>query len=410
MKAIKKTLAFFVLSLVIISCNTEVKQKPNDVEFHTETLQRIGVDGDNWCTTWANDGSQITSMCDGSWLGNYYYHNHLYRIKGEADNFDISSISNYPEYFGGDDYPGWFGYGVIAIDSVIYSMVSKTPRLNWSGPFLGVKMLKSTDNGHSWYRVNKNGETRLIEPSDSSRNLITPNEMFFMEEYGKKQHGQIAYPFSWVSFVQNGKAGSASPDGYIYIYAPESSNTHELLLARVKKENFEVRTNWEYFKKWDGSTAIWTMDISERGAVYNYPEKNDSNEYFGWYSWLPSVVWNRGLGLYIMVNGGTYAGGSMTNSQDDYYSGWMHSKTGSLGFWYSENPYGPWKQFYYTDYFQTRHNEQNLNYQPKLSPKWISEDGKEMTLIWSDAMKNSKGQSHDTTYVWNQMEITINIE
>jgi hypothetical protein len=36
----------------------------------------------------------------------------------------------------------------------------------------------------------------------------------------------------------------------------------------------------------------------------------------------------------------------------------------------------------------------------KLSPKWISEDGKTMTLISSDA-----GDDHDTNYKWNQMEI-----
>ena len=407
----RKMLALFVfITTLFVSCNTEVQKKPIDVRFHHETLKRIGIDGDNWCTTWAKDGSQITSMCDGNWLGdNNYYHNHLYRIVGEADSFSISHISAYPEYFGGNDYPGWFGYGVVAIDDEIYSMVSKTPGLNWSGPFRGVKMLKSSDNGQSWYRVDKNGQTRLINPSDSARNLITNDEMFFMEEFGKEQHGQIAYPFSWVAFVQNGKAGSASPDGYIYIYAPESSNAHELLLARVKKEEFEVRSNWEYFKNWDGETAIWTGDINQRGAVHVFQEKNSKNEYFGWYSWLPSVVWNEGLGLYIMVNGGTYAGHGMSNSQEDYYDSWMHNQTGSLGFWYSENPFGPWEQLYYTEYWKFE-NEDNLNYQPKLSPKWISDNGKDMTLIWSDAMKNSKGQSHDTTYLWNQMQIKILID
>jgi hypothetical protein len=39
-------------------------------------------------------------------------------------------------------------------------------------------------------------------------------------------------------------------------------------------------------------------------------------------TWLPSVVWNEGLGLYIMVNGGTYAGHGLTNSDEDYYVAW----------------------------------------------------------------------------------------
>ncbi len=408
MKTIKHYFVLISLLALLFNCSTE-RKKPVGIQFHKETLKRVGASGDNWCITWTKDGNQVTSMCDGSWLKKNYYHNHLYRIKGDADNFTHHDMEGYPRYLGGDNYPGWFGYGVVAIDNAIYSMVSKTPGINWSGPFLGVKMLKSTDNGQSWIRINKNGEARSLDPFDSARNLVTTGEMFFMEEFGKNQHGQMAYPFSWVSFVQNGQAGSASSDGYIYIYAPESSNAHELLLARAKKEDFEVRSNWEYFKNWNDTTAEWTTDINKRGTVYTYPEKSSDNKYFGWYSWLPSVVWNEGLGLYIMVNGGTYAGHGMTDSQDDYYDGWMHTETGSLGLWYSEKPYGPWKQFFYTDYW-TVDDDKNRTYQPKLSPKWISEDGKKMMLIWSDAMKNEKGQSHEINYLWNQMEISIDME
>ena len=96
----------------------------------------------------------------------------------------------------------------------------------------------------------------------------------------------------------------------------------------------------------------------------------------------------------------------MTNSDKDYYDSWMHTRTGSLGFWYSENPSGRWHEFYYTNYW-TVDDPGNLTYQPKLSPKWMSEDGKEMVLIWSDAMKNKQGRSHTVNYKWNQMGIRI---
>jgi hypothetical protein len=107
-----------------------------------------------------------------------------------------------------------------------------------------------------------------------------------------------------------------------------------------------------------------------------------------------------------MVNGGTYAGHQMTSSDKDYYDSWMHTRTGSLGFWYSSKPYGPWEQFHYTDYW-TVDDPKNRTYQPSLSPKWISPDGKEMILIWSDAMKNEQGKSHTVNYKWNHMKITI---
>jgi len=137
-----------------------------------------------------------------------------------------------------------------------------------------------------------------------------------------------------------------------------------------------------------------------------FPDRSAGGDFFGWYSWLPSVVFNPGLGLYIMVNGGTYAGRGLTSSDEDYYDKWMHTKTGSLGFWYAENPWGPWQQFYYTDYW-TADDPGNLTYQPKLSPKWISEDGREMVLIWSDAMKDDEGKSHTVNYKWNQMAISL---
>jgi hypothetical protein len=98
----------------------------------------------------------------------------------------------------------------------------------------------------------------------------------------------------------------------------------------------------------------------------------------------------------------------MTNSDKDYYNAWMHTRTGSLGFWYADHPYGPWHPFFYTDYW-TADDPGNRTYQPKLSPKWISKNGRQMVLIWSDAMKNSAGKSHTVNYRWNHMKITIQI-
>jgi len=386
------------------ACN-KTRPLPTGVQLKLDTLKRIGSHGDNWCITWTKDGSQITSMDDGNWLnGEYEYHNHLYRIIGEANNFSREDISAYPKFlFEGE---GWFGYGIYSVDGIIYSMVSRTPGPDWDGPFPGVKMLKSSDNGVSWYRISKDGRERLLSPDDEAREEVNQDEMFFLQESGFSRDGETAYPFSFCSFVQNGQDNSAAKDDFIYIYSPEGAFSHQLLLARVKSDSMETRSAWEYFSAWNGKEPLWTKDISKRQPIYKFPEKNKNNEYFGWYSWLPSVVWNEGLQLYIMVNGGTYAGYGLTNSSEDYFDRWMHTKTGSLGFWYSENPYGPWTQFFYTDYWIVDDVE-NRTYQPKLSPKWISPDGKDMVLIWSDAMRNEEGNSHTVNYLWNHMEITI---
>lgn len=362
-----------------------------------EPLQR-GV-GDNWCTTWTPDNRQMTSMDDGNWIAGTqepFVHHRTYWISGEADNFTRSVVSGYPKFlFGNESEPGWYGYGIVSVDDTIYSMVSKVPGVTFDMPFQGVKMLKSTDNGENWYRVNKEGETRLIAPNDyAARNSTAVEDMFFWREFGITDHSREWYPFSWISFVQNGQAGTASRDGYIYIYSPEGAYSHQLLLARVKKEDIEVRDNWEYFQHWNGDTPVWTSNIQQRGNVMVFPHESSTGEDSGWYSWLPSVVWNEGLGLYIMVNGGTY-----TNN----YNWYPISVSGSLGFWYSENPYGPWTEIYYNEHFYPD-NPGNRIYQPKLSPKWISEDGEEMVLIWSDAQ-----DGHTTNYRWNQMKINLQI-
>ena len=379
---------------------------PTGVQFNRSTLRRVGGKGDNWCQTWAADGSVITAMDDGDWNGSdFTYHSRLYRVWGDANGFSKSEIQNYPNYHVDGD--GWFAYGVVSVNGVLYSLVSKTQNGAWSeGPFRGMKLLRSYDSGNNWYRVDRNNNDRYLGRWDSARELLNRDDMLFFEENGRYGKGKTAYPFSFASFVQSGQDHRASKDGYVYIYSPEGANSHQLLLARVPAEQVGQRSAWQYFSGWNGSTPKWTSNIEARQPNITLPERNSRGEYFGWYSWLPSVVWNPGLQLYVMVNGGTYAGDGLSNSSSDYYDKWMHTKTGSLGLWYSENPYGPWKQFYYNDYW-TADDAKNLTYQPKLSPKWMSADGRKMTLIWSDAMLNADGYSHSINYKWNQMEIDI---
>ena len=49
--------------------------------------------------------------------------------------------------------------------------------------------------------------------------------------------------------------------------------------------------------------------------------------------------------------------------------------------------WGPWTQFYYNNHWQPGGDPNERTYQPKLSPKWISDDGKEMVLIWSELLQ-----------------------
>ena len=95
----KRFVAVLLLGLMTFDNGVAVGQDksqqlvPAKVNFQKETLKRIGRAGDNWCTTWAKDGSQITNMCDGNWTGVQepsFIHTNVYRITGDAASFEKS--------------------------------------------------------------------------------------------------------------------------------------------------------------------------------------------------------------------------------------------------------------------------------------------------------------------------------
>ena len=278
---------FIVAAAALSAAGGMVTPSPSDgrtpagVIFHRDTLFRSDGEGDNWCITWAADDSQITSMDDGNWLsGEYGYHNHLYRILGGPEGFTREDIPNYPQFAAGKG--SWFGYGIVSVDTLIYSVISKTPGGSWSGPFRGIKLLKSADNGASWFRIDRQGKELFLDVNDSMRNVVDESEMFFLEENGLPHNQQVAYPFSFVDFVQQGQAHSAAGDDYLYIYSPEGAHAHQLTLARAEKYNPGVRSEWEYFTKYDTERQPqWSDDITERGYIYQFPEKSIKGDYFG---------------------------------------------------------------------------------------------------------------------------------
>jgi len=140
----------------------------------------------------------------------------------------------------------------VTVDGVLYATVSKTPGPRWSGPFRGLKLLMSPDNGKTWSRVDRRGQTRRYSgPEDPARNEVTPEEMFFLEEFGLPHQKQMAYPFSYVAFVHCGRDNSLAKDDFLYIYSPEGAQSCKLLLARVPKQQLGIRAAWEYFVGYD---------------------------------------------------------------------------------------------------------------------------------------------------------------
>ena len=381
-------------------------REPISVAFDTATLFRTKEPGDNWCQTWAKDGSVVTAMCDGNWIDEQsWYRSRLYRITGASTQFERASVASFPAFTIDMGFEGsWFTYGVVSVGDRLYAAASKTPGAEWSGPFLGVKLLMSPDGGTTWHRINRDGELRHLPADAPLSGIFEPGELFFHREDSQRREVIAASAFSYFDFLQSGRGNRQSRDEFIYIYAPDLLTSNRLNLARAPAAKLGLRSAWEFFAGSSDGGASWSPHIEDRAAVHEFPAHNSYGEHFGWYSWLPSVVWNEPIGLYIMAAGGTYAGWGFSLEDQDYFDPWMHAKTGSLGFWWAKTPWGPWTQIWYTDAW-TVDDDANRTYQPKLSPKWISSTGETMVLIWSDAMADESGASHTVNYTWNQMQV-----
>jgi hypothetical protein len=338
-------------------------------------VRRMCRSGDNFCMTWADDGCLYTS-CDDGWGWNYLtpaedtacYNNRVWRLRGGREELLAEYLPSYPLYTVRDE---WYGFGLICVEGVLYHFITCASDNSFSYPFQGAKLLYSRDHGEHWY-LHDGGPACERERSHKREDL------FFWHE-GEE------YLFSNIEFLQCGQNDTLNQDGYVYLYSPGGRyHPHHLHLARVPRGQILERGAYEFYTGTAGGAPAWCSDIRLCAPIHTFPQN------YGWYSWLPSVVYNHALECYIMASGGTGVDGSG-----------MHEKPAFLGIYAAAAPWGPWTPLFETDHW-VGDNEENRLYQPKLCPKWISPDGREMTLVYSDACDN-----WGRNYRWNQQQIYL---
>ncbi|MEX0775400.1 MAG: hypothetical protein WD042_06765 [Phycisphaeraceae bacterium] len=357
---------------------------PVGVEFHYP-VYRTAHRGDNWCQTWAGDGHIYTSLDDGTgWAplpNGQEFNTRVFRIKGGPEPIEGELLDNFPVHM---MRGGWYGYGILGVNGTLYHFITCASKDRFAFPFQGAKLIYSSDYGSSWFR--HDGADARVDPLSTD-----PAHMFYWHETDD-------YAFANLEFLQAGRDYRDARDGYAYLYAP--GGRHEpwkLNMARVPVDRILNRASYEFFARLDDAgRPVWTADVARRGVVRAFPARNAAGEEFGWYSYLPSVVYNKALGLYVMATGAT--GGE---EQRKY----MHTPPGSLMLLWAHQPWGPWHEFYYTENWTAGEDTCRL-YQPKLSPRFISADGKEMVLVFSDAQAH-EGRTHNKHYRWNQQKITL---
>ncbi|MDB6028758.1 MAG: beta-lactamase [Verrucomicrobiales bacterium] len=390
-----------LLTFVVITCTNCVRRPEIATASHggkeparilgikrlEETTLRLGGTGDNWHMTWTADDQQLAGLCDGlGWppLPQKFYNSRLFKVAGNPPDITFDDLPTYPDIVNkgktGDAFL-YYGFGILAIDDHIYQFLS-TPNKPFFEPatrFVGAKLIYSEDKEGTWH--NQDGSTPVRCESWETRNK---KDFVFFEEPGDA--------FSLLTVLQMGKNYEENTDGYIYVYSPNGSREgtmNQLVMFRVPKTRLLEKAAYEFFvgRNADGS-ARWSTHMQQRGVVHTFPS--------GWvntqpnpYAWHPSVVYIASLRQYLMVNWGMGADSSGT---------WF-GKPSYLGFWTAPHPWGPWKQIHEERAWMPAKDPKARAYQPQISPKWISPDGRSFYLVWTDYQEDKKsGKPFDRPY------------
>ena len=340
-----------------------------------ETIRNLGGLGDGYKMTLRPDGSQLIVVNDSpGWVEppKAFYSTRIWQMSGGPASPTFGALPGYPDLNRSErppEAPHYYGHGVVQIGNAIYQFLGTLdhaedrPR-RWTG----AKLILSTDGGATWR--NQDGSTPVVweDWKDQTRDTLA-----FFEPDGC---------FSLLSIAQYGP-GKTGPDGYVYVYGLNGSvdgRMNELMLFRARPQDLADRKAYRYFAGRDGADrARWSADIAARKPVHTFPLGwvNSVNLFPGDLvveAWLPSVVYNAPLGLYMMSSAGIGVGPDGTE----------FGKPGYLGLWVSEQPTGPWRQIHEDMAWTPGGDPLSRAYAPQIAPGWIAPDGRSFWLVWPD--------------------------
>ena len=342
-----------------------------------DTIQRLGGMGFGYHMSCDGEGRQYVVVNDGAGWANEpgaFYNSRLWAVSGDVRNAAFSDVSRYPdlsEVAHPNEAPRYFGSGVLAARGRLYHFLSTLDRAEdrprrWTG----AKLIYSDDKGRTWR--NQDGTSPVVWEDWNAQS--GERFAFFQEPEGC---------FSLLSILQMGRDYGANRDGYIYIYGPNGSvdgRMNELVMFRVPIGEILDRHAYEFFGGMAASgSPRWVKDIEARAPVHTFPRGwvNGTNLFAGDLvveSWLPSVVYNEPLGLYLMASAGIGCAPDGTE----------FGKPSYLGVWASSTPWGPWRQIHEEKAWTPGGDLTARAYAPQIAPKWIAADGKSFWLAWAD--------------------------
>ncbi|TWB64358.1 DUF4185 domain-containing protein [Nitrospirillum viridazoti] len=342
-----------------------------------DTTRRSRNLGDGYHMTWTAADRQVVIVNDGTgWADppTAFYNTRLWAMDGPAQGATFGDITGYPELDRAtrpEGAPSYYGFGLLSVRGRLYQFLStlddaKDRPRHWTG----AKLIHSDDGGLSWR--NQDGSAPVVweDWGDQNRDRFA----FFDEQDGC---------FSLLSILQMGQDYRANRDGHVYVYSPNGSRDgrmNELVMFRVRVEHILERRAYEFFGgHLAGGDARWVGNIADRKPVHTFPRGwvNHANLFPGdlvLESWLPSVVYNEPLDLYMMASAGIGCAPDGTE----------FGKPSYLGLWVASAPWGPWRQVHEETAWMPGGDIAARAYGPQIAPKWIAPDGKSFWLAWAD--------------------------
>ena len=189
-------------------------------------------------------------------------------------------------------------------------------------------------------------------------------QLAWSEDRGRTWQWGFKFDVSFGSpaFLNFGKNYAGARDEFVYAYSQDGSSAYEqsdgIVLARVHRSRIRDRAAYEFLSSREGAPPAWSRNVSERTRVFTYARRCERVD----------AVYNAGLRRYLLAV--SYG----------HHGGW--------GLYESAQPWGPWKTAFHT-------NDWGLGptHGYRIPSKWISGDGRTMTLVFSG--RNGPGLHFD---------------
>ncbi len=287
---------------------------------------RKAAGSDTFPMTWADDGNLYTSFADGRGFEPMVPDKlsmGYAKIEGPATDFTGVNIRSDDEQYG-DGARGNKASGMLMVEGVLYMWVRNA---NNKGKYC--ELWWSEDHAENW----KKADWRFEE-------------------------------FGYCTFINYGQNYSGARDDYVYTVTQDIPSAYDncdrFVLMRVPKDSIAKREAYEFFAGLDiNGDPTWSGDIDQRASIFDEPGR----------CYRSGISYNTGIGRYLWWQLKMPTDEDMTARFD-----------GGLGVFDAPEPWGPWTTVYYVD---TRQWDMGAGETGSFPPKWMSEDGKIIHLVFS---------------------------